>query len=743
VTVGEAFDVFLSYDRTDAASVSSIAEMLRGRGLKVFFDRDYLAAGQPWPDLLEKNLRACRSAAICLGPQGLGPWQKREQYVALDRQTRESEFPVIPLLLPGAKDPPLGFLRLQTWVDFRASLGDQAAMDCLTAAIRGAAPMDADDVHFHSICPYRGLEPFREEDAPFFIGREAFTKILIDKVGQEKIVGVVGASGSGKSSVVLAGLVPALRRGVDGRVWEIGVIRPGQHPLRQLAAAFLPPETGADEFARIAQLKARAAQLATGEVTLTDVVTRILEQQRGTDRLLLVVDQWEELYAQSPDEQTQKEKSDFVQVLLAGLQATSLTIVLTLRGDFYGTALQNRALADRLQDAIVNIGPMRRQELQRAVEEPASKVKATFDAGLVDQILNDVGDEPGNLPLLEFLLKELWDRQDQHRKLSFSAYSATGGVRRAIASRAEAELRKLGADQQNVARRFLVRLVSPGEGQVDTRTRIAIPSGDEPVRKVIEQFVRARLLTTSLDAVSGREVVEVGHEALIREWRTLRQWVDADREFLRTVERVKMAMRTWEQETLNKDERLLPPGRPLEEARELLLREGAEIDDIRPFIDASILADIARKNKERSDREQEQRRQLSTKFYRVIATLAGGLSAIAITFGLYALKQQWNAEQSLRIAQEANAVVAQQREVVNQLEAKNERLAEQLRKFVSAKVSPQQDAKLELEISRLLKGKERYEVLAKDLDIPWYFIGILHGLTSDFDLICILPMVRS
>src|SRR5262249_40155322 len=142
----EAFDVFLSYDRTDAASVSSIAEILRGRGLKVFFDRDYLAPGQPWPDLLEKNLRACKSAAICLGPQGLGPWQKREQYVALDRQTRESEFPVIPLLLPGAKDPPLGFLRLQTWVDFRASLGDQAAMDCLTAAIRGAAPMDADDV---------------------------------------------------------------------------------------------------------------------------------------------------------------------------------------------------------------------------------------------------------------------------------------------------------------------------------------------------------------------------------------------------------------------------------------------------------------------------------------------------------------------------------------------------------------------------------------------------------------------
>jgi len=634
VAQDEAFDVFLSYSRADAPNAQRLVQLLRSRGLKVFFDRDYLTPGQAWPTLLEKHLRACRAVAICLGPEGLGPWQQREQYVALDRQVQEDHFPVIPLLLPGAKDPPLGFLRLSTWIDLKAGVEDWPALNVLERAIRGQAP-SPDDVGVPdaraSVCPYRGLEPFREEDEHFFVGREAFVHTLLEKIGQRPLVGVVGASGSGKSSVVLAGLVPSLRQRADGRVWEIGVMRPGPHPLRQLAAVFLPPDTNLEEFDRIAVLKKRAEQLASGEITLADVIDTTLERQPGTDRLLLVVDQWEELYTQARDlpikgSQDAKDKlggaqtknggissecDTFVRILLESVRSEPrLSLVLTIRGDFYGRALQDRALADQLQDAIVNISPMARSELRRAIVEPAEKVSLSFEAGLVDEILSDIGNEPGNLPLLEFLLKELWDRHNPDRRLTFSSYASTGGVKRAIATRAEGELKKLSLEQQAAARRFLIRLVTPGEGQEDTRARTAIPQRDERVREVIDRFASARLLTTGRDPASGREMVEVGHEALIREWDTLKEWVNADREFLRTIERVKVSMRAWYEESGNKDERLLPPGRPLEEARELLEREDAEIGDLRDFVQASIAKDEARQEEERRTRDQQQRKEL-------------------------------------------------------------------------------------------------------------------------------------
>jgi WD40 repeat protein len=634
VAQDEAFDVFLSYSRADAPNAQRLVQLLRSRGLKVFFDRDYLTPGQAWPTLLEKHLRACRAVAICLGPEGLGPWQQREQYVALDRQVQEDHFPVIPLLLPGAKDPPLGFLRLSTWIDLKAGVEDWPALNVLERAIRGQAP-SPDDAGLPdaraSVCPYRGLEPFREEDEHFFVGREAFVHTLLEKIGQRPLVGVVGASGSGKSSVVLAGLVPSLRQRADGRVWEVGVMRPGPHPLRQLAAVFLPPDTNLEAFDRIAVLKKRAEQLASGEITLADVIDTTLERQPGTDRLLLVVDQWEELYTQARDlpikgSQDAKDKlgdaqtknggissecDTFVRILLESVRSEPrLSLVLTIRGDFYGRALQDRALGDQLQDAIVNISPMARSELRRAIVEPAEKVSLSFEAGLVDEILSDIGNEPGNLPLLEFLLKELWDRHNPDRRLTFSSYASTGGVKRAIATRAEGELKKLSPEQQAAARRFLIRLVTPGEGQEDTRARTAIPQRDERVREVIDRFASARLLTTGRDPASGREMVEVGHEALIREWDTLKEWVNADREFLRTIERVKVSMRAWYEESGNKDERLLPPGRPLEEARELLEREDKEIGDLRDFVQASIAKDEARQEEERRSRDQQQHKEL-------------------------------------------------------------------------------------------------------------------------------------
>jgi len=232
----------VSYNTVDHGAVERIACALKDRGLGVFLDRWELVPGRPWPEALEVHLSRCRSAAVVLGPSGMGPWQQREQYLALDRQARDRTFGVIPVILPNA-NPALGFLSLDTWVDLRGGVDDAESMDLLAAAVRGEPPsalLERTRRAAAQVCPYRGLEFFREEDAPFFFGREAFTEKLREAVAAQSLVAVVGRSGSGKSSVVRAGLVPSLRQPDGKTVWEIATLVPGPQPLHALAGALLP-----------------------------------------------------------------------------------------------------------------------------------------------------------------------------------------------------------------------------------------------------------------------------------------------------------------------------------------------------------------------------------------------------------------------------------------------------------------------------------------------------------------------
>ena len=380
-------------------------------------------------------------------------------------------------------------------------------VEILARAARGLPPGDeaalAPDPR-GAICPYRGLLPFREEDAAFFIGREAFMTTLIEKVRSSSLVAVVGASGSGKSSVVRAGLVPALRRGADNHVWEILTLTPGPTPLHALLAALSPPPEDMSRAARLARIEGDVSLLRERGLTIDAFARDILSEQLGTDRLLLVVDQWEELYTQA---KSIDDRQRFLDLILQATTDESVTVVLTLRGDFYGRALEDRAFADRLQNAVVNLGPMRREELKRAITEPAAKVGLGFEDGLVDRILEEVGNEPGNLPLLEFLLTELWARRERGL-LTHGAYAEIGGVKGAIATRAEAELERLTPEQREALRRVMIRLVTPGEGQADTRARAQIPSGDAAAEAVVRLFADARLLTTGFDEATGHETVE-------------------------------------------------------------------------------------------------------------------------------------------------------------------------------------------------------------------------------------------
>src|SRR5512135_1300205 len=331
----DTFDVFFSYHWRDHAAVECIARTLVDRGLSVFLDRWYLAPGQPWPQALEAALGRCRAVTVFLGPEdGLGPWQQREKDLALERQGRERGFPVIPVLL-ARSDPGLGFLKLNTWVDFTAERQtDPRPIEALIAAIRGEPPGPEVGQRLESaratLCPYRGLRPFREEDAPFFFGRATFTETLATTLVRQSFVAVVGASGSGKSSVVRAGLIPRLRRGTGGRIWEAVSFVPTDRPLASLAASLLPLlEPDLTEVDRLAEVGKLARHLAAGEVRLRDVTSRILAKQPGTDRLLLFADQWEELYTLCPDEASH---TAFVAQLLEVAQAAVVTVVLTVRG---------------------------------------------------------------------------------------------------------------------------------------------------------------------------------------------------------------------------------------------------------------------------------------------------------------------------------------------------------------------------------------------------------------------------
>ena len=234
------------------------------------------------------------------------------------------------------------------------------------------------------------------------------------------------------------GWCPTYGAGTVGAVWDVVTLVPGDRPLHALAAALIPLlEPEMTETDRLVEVGKLASYLAEGHVSLRDVVARALEKQPGTDRLLLVVDQWEELYTLSQDEQARRR---FLDEVLEATAVGPLSVVFTLRGDFFGHVLGYRPLADRLQDAVVNLGPMTREELEQAVEAPAHKVGLTFEPGLVKRILDDVGEEPGNLPLLEFVLTELWEER-RGGQLLHAAYEAMGEVQGAIARRAEDALR--------------------------------------------------------------------------------------------------------------------------------------------------------------------------------------------------------------------------------------------------------------------------------------------------------------
>ncbi|MEH2456164.1 nSTAND1 domain-containing NTPase [Nostoc sp.] len=448
-------------------------------------------------------------------------------------------------------------------------------------------------------CPYRGLFPFREEDTRFFFGRDIFTQKLVDTVQKQSLVAVIGASGSGKSSVVFAGLIPHLRQQNN---WIIESFRPKTHPVDELAAVIVrlrDPEKGKTQQDIYAGDLARG--LRVGQLAAHTVLSRILSENEDK-RLLLVVDQLEELYTSCSDV---KERQLFLnQLLEAAKLVQNFTLLLTLRADFLGYALSDPLFADALQNPDLKLAPMNQQELQQAIAQPANKQGVRLEEGLAERILRAVADSPGNLPLLEFTLTQLWAQQ-QNRQLTHAAYEAIGGVEKSLANHAEAEFAKLKPKEQEQAQQIFVQLVRPGEGTEDTR-RLATRNEVGDNWDLVKRLADARLVVTGLNDTAGKkqEIVEIVHETLIREWGRLHGWMESDRSFRTWQELLRTRMRQWE--NAGQDKESLLRGVPLAEAENWLKQRREELSQAeQDFIQQSLAL------RDRDQQQKERRRNLT------------------------------------------------------------------------------------------------------------------------------------
>jgi hypothetical protein len=300
----------------------------------------------------------------------------------------------------------------------------------------------------------------------------------------------------------------------------------------------------------------------------------------------------------SPTKESEPEREIFLNHLLdaAGERDGPLTVILTLRADFYSHCLGVRPLADRLEGRVVNIGPMTEEELRRAIEEPARSVGVRFESGLAERILEDVRGEPGTLPLLEFALTELWGKR-RGGLLTHEAYEEFGGVGGAIAQRAEKEYGRFSEEEKGLARRIFLNLITPGEETEDVRRRAALaeilpeePARADSVRAVVKTLADARLITTGREEASGEETVDIAHEALIRGWERLKGWVKEDRAFLEWLKGLRVDLARW------KESGELLRGKPLADALEWLEKRGEDLSaEARRFIQASARRERARR----------------------------------------------------------------------------------------------------------------------------------------------------
>jgi hypothetical protein len=436
--------------------------------------------------------------------------------------------------------------------------------------------------------PYAGLSSFQESDANRFFGRSREIAALVGRLRDRPLLAVVGPSGTGKSSFVRAGLVPALKR--SGEAWETLIVRPGRHPLAALAHTIAPLVSSSTSLAEDLREHQKFVERLRTEPGLVGSVLRS-RARRHRQRLLLLVDQFEELYTLVPDAQ---ERRAFT-ACLSGIadDATSPTrVVLSLRSDFLDRVPEDERFMAELSQGLFFLTTPGREGLRDALVQPAEMAGYHFEKpALVEDMLRHLESTPGALPLLQFAATQLWEQRDPARKLlTQQSYEVMGGIAGALASHADSVLSGLSPQGHALARAILLRLVTPER----TRAIVSLEELGEQSRdrrelqQVTDQLVQARLLLVQTGGGSTGGTVELVHESLIHGWPTLRRWLDESQEDSAFLEQLRNAARQWQAK--GRDSGLLWRGEMVEEARRFQRRHSGELPQVQQGFLAAIVA---------------------------------------------------------------------------------------------------------------------------------------------------------
>ncbi|MGE0870411.1 MAG: protein kinase [Kofleriaceae bacterium] len=508
--------------------------------------------------------------------------------------------------------------------------------------------------------PYAGLSSFQEHDAGKFFGRTREIAAMVTRIRDRPLMAVIGSSGVGKSSFVRAGLVPALKR--SGETWEAMTVRPGRKPLEALANVIRPHVTNLgnpgqlEEHGRIVeQLRREPGHIG-----------HVLRGRCRTDnrRLVLFVDQFEELYTQVADAE---ERAAFTACLqaIADDASSPLRVVLSIRSDFLDRVAEHPQFLSELTQGLFFLGPPNRDGLRDAITNPAEMAGFQFELpATVEDMLDHLETTPGALPLLQFAASKLWDARDKGRKLlTHSAYTTMGGVAGALASHADRVVQEMAPAQQALVRALLLRLVSAD------RTRAIVPLAElnelsrevGEVQRLIDDLVGARLLVVqTLDGGKG-STVEIVHESLIHGWPMLRRWLDESQDDAQLVDQLRTAARQWQ--SMNRDVGLLWRGDMAAEAKRFNARYKGSLAAVERAFLAAVL-----------DLEQTEHRRRRMVVIGGFALLSGLVIAALVT-ALYFQRLQASETAQRELAVEAKKEAEQQLEVATRKEQER-RIAE-------------------------------------------------------------------
>ncbi|GEM_PF-327594 len=507
--------------------------------------------------------------------------------------------------------------------------------------------------------PYAGLSAFQEADADRFFGRNNEIAAVVNRLRDQALLGIVGASGSGKSSIVRAGVLPALKR--SGENWECLVIRPGRSPIHALAEVLSPMSASLaiskDDALAMGNLEERIRK----EPGYAGSLLRNRARQSKCNQLLFI-DQFEELYTQVGD---LDERLAFTAALtsIADDPSSPTRVILSIRSDFLDRVAEDMVFMNELSQGLIFLIAPNRNGLRDAIVQPAEMAGFTFESeDIVNEMLDHLASTPGALPLLQFAASKLWDSRDVSRKmLTVAGYRALGGIAGALATHADAVLNEMPSSSQDLARAIFLRLITPER----TRAIVSMSELDElshdadELKRVVNQLVQARLLVVQTSG--GNSTVEIVHESLVHTWPTLKRWLDETGEDAPFLEALRNATKQWQFKNYDKDQ----------------LWRGKQADEAERFMEKGKLAGIPDAQLDYLDAVIAQKKRAARN--KRLAQIIGGTFLVCLAVGStlfagYAFQLQKEAQESAEVAKIEKQNAEKQTKVANEAKAQVEGL---------------------------------------------------------------------